>query len=56
MSIVLLLQMMEGGIGGGWLIYIRVCVGGTEGKFSFCFFLLLFCFFVSHFQSPYLGG
>ena len=27
MSIVLLLQMTEGGIGGRWLIYIRVWVG-----------------------------
>ena len=57
MSIVLLLQMMGDGIGGGWLIYIRVWVGeqGTVIIFFFFFFFLCFCILLLHILSAFIS-
>ena len=54
MPIVLLLQMMGDGIGGGWLIYIRVWVGdrGWVSSYSFCFFSCAFVFCCLTFSVP----
>ena len=42
MSIVLSLQILGDGIGGGWLIFIKVWVGG-QGVGTIFFFFLRFC-------------
>ena len=45
-SIILLLWMMGDGIGGGWLIYIRVWVGGQGVGIISEFFAFFICAFV----------
>ena len=52
------LQMMGDGVGGGWLIYIRMWAGvrGWVPFYSFCFILVLLYFVVSRSQSLYVGG
>ena len=55
MSIVLLLQMMGGwGIGGGWLIYIRVWVGGQGVVITLVFFFLVLLCLFCHVLSPFI--
>ena len=58
MSIVLLLQMMEDGIGDRWVIYFRRWEGEQGGyHLIVCFFFLVSLYFVIlHSQSLYLGG
>ena len=54
MSIVLLLKMVGDGIGRGWLIYIRVWVGGQGVGIIFLIFYLCFCILLSHVLSPFI--
>ena len=54
MSIVLLLQMMGGGIAGGWLIYIKVVGQGVGIILEFLLFFLCFCILLSHVISPFI--
>ena len=59
MSIVLLLQMMEDGIGDRWVIYFRRWEGEQGGyHLIVClfFFLVSLYFVILHSQSLYLGG
>ena len=56
MSIVLLLQMIGDGIGRGWLIYIRMSVGGGgTGSVILIFFLVLLSFVLSCSMSLLAG-
>ena len=58
MSIILLFQLMGDGLGGEWLIYIRVWVGnrGRVSSYSFFSVFLYVCVFVvSCSQSLHLG-
>ena len=53
-SIALLLRMMEGWLAGGWLIHIRVWLGGQGGHYLIVFlffFYLCFCLLISHVLS-----
>ena len=56
MSIILLLQLMGDGLGGEWLIYIRVWVGnrGWVSSYSFFSVFLCFCILLSHVLSPFI--
>ena len=46
MSIILLLQLMGDGLGGNWLIYIRVWVGNRGWVSSYSFFSVFLYVFV----------
>ena len=54
MSIVLSLQILGGWNRWGWLIYIRVWVGGSGWVPSYSFFSCAFVFVFSHSESLYL--
>ena len=56
MSIVLLLQMMEDGIGDSWVIYFRRWEGEQGGYHLIvcCFFFLYLCILLSYILNPFI--
>ena len=56
MSIVLLLQMMEDGIGDRWVIYFRRWEGEQGGYHLIvcCFFFLYLCILLSYILNPFI--